>query len=176
MVPLQFEITSPPPLVVEVRLEKPACPGESNGELLAIPAGGSGPYLYRWANSSLSGDYVTGLAKGTYDLEVQDNFGCVSIGSGTVIETAPKIRMPNALSPGKFPDLFEGVSNCTVQFQLVVYNRWGQLVHSGNSGWDGTISGEPAPLGTYSYSITYTYVLEGKTEINSQKGAFLLVR
>ncbi len=175
-IPVQFEITSPPPLQVEVRLEKPACPGESNGELLAIPQGGSGPYVFLWGNPSLSGEFVTGLSKGVYTVDVQDVAGCVSKGSGTVLEEAPKIRMPTAMNPGQFPDLFEGVSNCKVEFLLTVYNRWGQLVYSGNSAWDGTLSGESAPLGTYSYSITYTFILEGKTEINNLKGSFLLVR
>jgi hypothetical protein len=32
-IPVAFEITSPPPLVVDVLLEKPACPGEANGAL-----------------------------------------------------------------------------------------------------------------------------------------------
>jgi len=161
---------------VEVRLEKPACPGEPNGELIALPSGGTGPFIYRWNDPNLNGQYLTGLSAGIYPLEVQDNLGCVSFGSGTVIETAPKIRMPTALNTGQTPDLFEGVSNCTVEFQLYVYNRWGQLVYSGKTGWDGTLSGDPAPVGTYSYSIIYTYFLEGKQEINSMKGSFLLIR
>jgi hypothetical protein len=43
-------------------------------------------------------------------------------------------------------------------------------------GWDGTISGEKAPIGTYSYTVNYRYDLEGMTEVNNIKGSFTLIR
>lgn len=176
VIPVTFQITSPPALVVDVRLEKPACPGGSNGELFVTPGGGSGPFIYRWSNPTLSGQYVVGLAKGEYELEVEDNQGCVSLGKGIVNEEAPQIRMPNGFAPTQLTGFYAGVSNCDTRFELSIYNRWGQLIYFGSEGWDGMISGDFAPPGTYSYSVNYYYQLEGKSIRQNLKGSFALIR
>jgi gliding motility-associated-like protein len=175
-IPVSFEITSPPPLVVDVTLAKTACPGEANGELLVVPSGPAGPFQFLWTPSSQLTDLATGLAKGTYQVQVTDAAGCVSFGSGTVIEEAPKIRMPNAFNPKEAPGKFTGVSNCVVNFSMVIYNRWGQLVYSGNEGWDGTFAGDNAPTDTYAYATTYSYLMEGNTVQVIFKGSVVLVR
>ncbi|WP_111669987.1 PKD domain-containing protein [Algoriphagus litoralis] len=177
-IPVSFEITSPAALEVEVRMEKPACPGGSNGELLALPSGGAGPFVYLWEDVNLRGrgNLVTGLSAGTYNLDVQDASGCISIGRGVVSENAPQIRMPTGFDPRQNEGLYQGVSNCEVNFELLIYNRWGQLIYSGVTGWDGKINGENAGTGTYSYFARYSYVLEGKQEFVEKRGSFLLVR
>jgi gliding motility-associated-like protein len=93
-----------------------------------------------------------------------------------VIEEAPKIRMPNAFNPKEAPGKFTGVSNCVVNFSMVIYNRWGQLVYSGNEGWDGTFAGDNAPTDTYAYATTYSYLMEGNTVQVIFKGSVVLVR
>lgn len=173
--PIDFEITSPLPLNVDVRLEKPACPGGSNGELLAIPTGGNGPYVFTWDEGSVNSDLV-GLSRGVYEVSVLDRDGCVSIGSGRVVEQAPQIRMPTGFDPRNDAALYEGVSNCEVNFQLWIYDRWGQLIYTGSTGWDGMINGEEAPGGTYSYLISYTYIIEEQPDDQQKRGVFTLIR
>ncbi len=175
-IPVNFEITSPAALEVDVRLEKPACPGGSNGELLALPKGGAGPYLYLWNSPNLSGNLISGLSAGTYDLEVTDASGCISIGKGVVKEEAPQIRMPTGFDPRQTPGIYQGVSNCETEFQLWIYNRWGQLVYTGSQGWDGLISGEEAGPGTYSYLLRYEFELEGIYQVEEKRGVFTLIR
>ena len=52
------------------------------------------------------------------------------------------------------------------QYQLYVFNRWGNVVFETNDyqqGWDGTYKGEPAQIGTYTYKIVFKlYSSEGK--------------
>jgi gliding motility-associated-like protein len=181
-IPIAFEITSPPPLVVDVLLEKPACPGEANGALFVEPSGPEGPFQYLWTPSDQRTQLATELAQGTYQVQVTDNAGCISFGTGIVKEEAPKIRMPNAFNPAddingdNKPDKFTGVSNCVVNFSMVIFNRWGQLIYSGNEGWDGTFAGDVAPVGTYSYVSTYSYINEGKTVQATFRGPVLLVQ
>jgi len=175
-IPVSFEITSPPPLVVDVSLAKPACPGGSNGELLASPSGPAGPFNYIWRPTDQTTDLATGLAKGEYQVQVTDAAGCVSFGTGIVLEEAPKIRMPNAFDPKQAPGVFRGVSNCVINFSMIVYNRWGQLVYSGTEGWDGRFEGQEAPTGTYSYTSSYTYVMNGNTVNVVFKGSVILVK
>lgn len=173
--PVSFEIVSPAPLEVDVRLEKPACPGGSNGELLAIPSGGNGPYIFTWEQGN-TGDGLVGLQRGSYQVSVLDGEGCVSIGEGRVVETSPQIRMPTGFDPVNNTPIYEGVSNCELNFQLWIYNRWGQLIYTGSAGWDGTIDGNDAPNGTYSYLVSYNYLLEEVAETQEKRGVFTLIR
>jgi PKD repeat protein len=178
VLPVNFEITSPVALEVEVRMEKPACPGGSNGELLVLPRGGDGPYIYLWKSSDLvgTGNLATGLKAGVYDLDVIDAKGCISFGKGTVSEAAPAVRMPTGFDPRQAPGVYMGVSNCESEFILWIYNRWGQLVYSGSSGWDGKVNGENAPTGSYSYFVRYEYALEGLSQTEEKRGSFILIR
>lgn len=176
-IPVAFEITSPAPLEVEVRLAKPACPGGSNGELFATPAGGVGPYVYSWENHSALGNQLLGVPKGYYNVAVTDKSGCVSLGSGEVKEKEPELRMPTGFIPNRQnEELYKGVSNCEIDFELWIYNRWGQLIYSGISGWDGLVEGEMAPIGIYSYLMRYTFPWEGKIELIEKRGTFTLIR
>ncbi|OOG74955.1 PKD domain-containing protein [Algoriphagus sp. A40] len=176
MIPLNFEITSPVPLEVDVRLEKAACPGGSNGELFVLPKGANGPFIYQWKDTRLSGNQVTGLSAGTYELEVKDASGCITIGQGIVREAAPEVRMPTGFDPRQAPGLYQGVSNCETEFQLWIFNRWGQLIYTGPSGWDGRVNGEDATTGTYSYLVIYSFLLEGKESTSEKRGTFTLIR
>lgn len=176
IIPVNFEITSPAALEVDVRLEKAACPGGSNGELFVMPKGTNGPFIYLWKDSRLSGNLVTGLSAGTYELEVMDASGCISIGKGTVSESAPEVRMPTGFDPRQAPGLYQGVSNCETEFQLWIYNRWGQLIYSGTEGWDGKVNGEEALPGTYTYFVRYEFALEGISQFEEKRGGFTLLR
>jgi PKD repeat protein len=172
---MPFEITSPPALLVNVRMEKPACPGGSNGELLAFPVGGNAPYVYTWENQSGIGNQLIGVPKGNYNVSVTDQTGCVSLGTGEVSETSPLVRMPTGFNPRE-ETLFKGVSNCEIEFQLWIYNRWGQLIYTGSSGWDGLAEGEEVQTGSYSYLMRYTFPLEDKIEVVDKRGTFALIR
>lgn len=176
VIPLAFEITSPPALEVSVRLEKPACPGGSNGELLAIPGGGDAPYIYTWEVPEGQGNQLIGVPRGTYQISVLDNSGCISLGTGEVLEAAPEVRMPTGFKPDASGDLFQGVSNCEIEFELWVYNRWGQLIYTGTTGWDGMVSNEEAPSGTYTYLYHYSFPMEGEVQTIEKRGGFTLIR
>ncbi|WP_296700027.1 PKD domain-containing protein [Algoriphagus sp.] len=176
IIPIEFEITSPPALEVEVRMEKPACPGGSNGELFAFPEGGKGPYVYSWEDPLGFGNQLIGVPRGNYNISVRDLSGCISIGVGEVKEAAPVVRMPTGFNPSSSDELFQGVSNCEIDFELWIYNRWGQLIYSGPSGWDGLISGNEAPSGSYSYLMSYSFPIEGEIQTIEKRGAFTLIR
>lgn len=175
-VPLNFEITSPPALEVDVRLTKPACPGGSNGELFAFPAGGKAPYIYYWDEENVSNNSLIGLSKGSYSISVLDASGCVSLGTGLVIEKAPEVRMPTGYNPIKDGGLFQGVSNCEINFDLWIFNRWGQLIYQGKEGWNGLVNGENASLGTYTFLMQYSFPLNDEIQTVEKRGSFLLVR
>ncbi|MFC3414871.1 PKD domain-containing protein [Algoriphagus hitonicola] len=176
LIELDFEVTSPAPPQVDVRLERPACPGGSDGELFASPVGSTGPFVYTWDFESTMGDQLVGVPKGEYAVSVTDGNGCVSLGVGEVTESAPEVRLPTGYYPERDQDLYQAISNCDLSFELWVYDRWGQLVYSGSEGWDGMVSGAEAPMGTYSYQVQYRYMLEDQEIFENKSGAFALIR
>lgn len=176
VVSISFEIGSPPPLEVQVRLAKAACPGEDNGELIAITEGLIGPNDYNWIETGQSTELATGLSRGEYHLELRDYNNCLYVGKGRVEEAPPEIRMPTGFNPKQFPSTYSGVSNCDVRFDLWVYDRWGELVYFGSTAWDGKTNGKDASHGTYAYIVRYYFTLDEKRQTIEKKGSFMLIR
>ncbi|MCH7396410.1 PKD domain-containing protein [Belliella sp. DSM 107340] len=174
VLPVNFTIDSPLPLEVAVRIEKFACPGESNGELLAEPLGGNEPFFYTWDFDNSNQFTIQGVPRGNYEVTVLDSRGCISFGSGEMLEADPIARMPTGFNPKD--GVLEAVANCDLDYELVVYTRWGELIYKGTTGWDGKINQEDAPLGTYSYVLTYNYILNGEPKSGQLSGSFILIR
>jgi gliding motility-associated-like protein len=118
---------------------------------------------------------------GTYTINLTtfDVFGCVSETSITVeVVASYRILVPNAFSPNgdglndTFLPKFRGLED----FEMHIFNKWGELVYSAYSledqGWDGRLRGKMSPNGNYVYKIIYRSV-EG--EEGSKTGVFTLV-
>ncbi|WP_236136639.1 PKD domain-containing protein [Mongoliitalea daihaiensis] len=173
-IPLLFDINSPLPLEVGVRIIRPACPGQFNGELLAEPTGDFSPFIFSWDFDNGTDAILSNIPKGTYTVTVRNQSGCVSVGTADMIEARPQVRMPTGFKPSDGE--YMGVSNCDLSFNLKVINRWGQLVYSGDTGWNGLIDNSPAPLGSYGYVFTYNYLFEGELVEEEIKGIVTLIR
>ena len=90
--------------------------------------------------------------------------------------------MPNAFTPngdGK-NDLFGPVSFGALTIkEFRIYNRWGELVHNGNVGWDGTFKGKAQPVGTFIYYIQVQHPdadHPGVEKTETKEGSFALIR
>jgi len=108
--------------------------------------------------NTIGGDYEVQLV-------VSNAYGCSDTLTGviTVFENYT-LFIPNSFSPdgNEFNNLFlvYGYGIETSNFQLEIYNRWGELIFVSNNpeiGWDGSlgIKGEMAPIGTYNYYLSY---------------------
>ena len=69
--------------------------------------------------------------------------------------------MPDAFSPNGdgINDVFKPSGTFYDNFQLIIYNRWGQSLYQTTdaaSGWDGTLQGNRAPEGQYVYKVVIT--------------------
>jgi len=117
----------------------------------------------------------------TYVVTSVDSNGC-SAGNDTVtvqISTACiYLDIPTAFSPnndGK-NDVFHALSQGVTQFEMSVYNRWGELVFSSNDvhdGWNGKYKGTDQPVGVYLYTLKA--MLNDGTLID-KKGSVTLIR
>ena len=100
-----------------------------------------------------AGVYVVNLTKGackatdTLTVTTLDCNGC-------------SVYIPNAFTPNndEANDIFTTYTNCPfiAQYQLQVYNRYGELVFESldeTKGWNGEYKGNPSPPGVYVYVL-----------------------
>ena len=117
----------------------------------------------------------------TVHLTVTNSDGC----SDDTIQVVPvednfAFYVPNSFSPnndGK-NEIFLPRVNDIVNYELVIYNRWGELIFYTNNpdtGWDGFINEKPAPEGVYVWRIHYAKIGTPE-EMMVKNGTITLVR
>lgn len=95
-----------------------------------------------------------------------------------------ELYFPTAFSPNSdgLNDKFQpmGILDDISEFNMQIFNRWGQLVFTSNNvhtGWDSYYNGEPSPIGVYIFKVKY---LSGNSCSGflpfSQHGTFALIR
>ncbi len=109
-----------------------------------------------------------------------DETGCSNMRSFIVKISLPNaVFIPNAFSPNQdgqndeFVIRFQGNLQ---QFDLFIYNSWGQQIYQGNLNsafWDGTYQNEKLPIGVYVYFIRSRYI---NGEQVFKKGNITLIR
>ncbi len=120
-------------------------------------------------------------AVGTYTITLMaiTNEGCNDTTSIQItIEPETTFFIPEAFSPNAdgHNELFMAFGTNINSFQIVIFNRWGNMVYTGNDlgkGWDGNINGNKAPEDVYVYKVTYT---DYKDRKHNLKGRFSLIR
>lgn len=134
---------------------------------------------YNWSDGGRQNPHSITQA-GTYSLEVRDRNGCYGTDQVSIATTfCIEIMIPNAFTPngdGK-NDLFRPLVPVALPgYRMQIWNRWGLRVFEttlSTKGWDGTLSGQPQPAGTYVYKITY------KTPTGQEKqqaGTLVMIR
>lgn len=144
---------------------------------------GAGFHSYLW-NDGSSEQTLLASERGTYFVWVESDLGCR--GSDTVWIVPCKIRvfLPNAFSPDGdgSNEVFQPVWDDTfpVEYQLSVFNRWGQIIFQTNDylkGWDGTFDGDNAPDGVYVYTVAARFSSYTETnQMQETRGTFMLIR
>ncbi|NVK48559.1 MAG: PKD domain-containing protein [Cyclobacteriaceae bacterium] len=170
--PIQGIMEAPEALEVSFEQLSPGCPGGVDGSIRVLIEGGTPPYQIQWENGT-SGDLITNLSSGDYGVIVTDANNCVVNGVGRVSEARPSVRMPSGFLPSEGP--YQPISNCSISYELFVFDRWGQMIFSGSEGWNGLFKGESMPVGVYSYLLRYQYSLDSGIQNDQITGAFTLV-
>ena len=76
---LSFEVTAPPPIVVDTVMAMPTCGGGMDGSITLPTSGGSPPYNYNWQGRGFNGDnFLRNIGKGDYQVVVRDNNNCTN--------------------------------------------------------------------------------------------------
>lgn len=119
---------------------------------------GSPPYVFIWSTGNTS-DEATELEAGDYLVTVTDNDSHDTTFYFTISEEVCEPGVANHFTPNgdDFNDRWSiSGLNYFPDFELIVYNRWGQRVHYQTGQyipWDGTNLGLPLPDATYYYII-----------------------
>jgi gliding motility-associated-like protein len=153
-----------PPLDVEAGPDKEIMVGEQ----VTLEGTANGTYPVTWtpalgltfANGDMLHPTVSPLVTLTYTLSA--GVGTCADQSTVTVTVRPRLRIPNAISPNgdgendtwQIDYLGDYAAN-----HVLVFNRWGSKVfetsgYGRSNEWNGTISGQPAPVGTYYYVIT----------------------
>jgi gliding motility-associated-like protein len=112
---------------------------------------------YLWSTGETT-ESIFVESKGTYNLTITDA-NC-SANNFVLVDTCPEFGIPKAFSPNgdEVNDIFQVIGVGLHEFELLIFNRWGQVIYKTNSqneGWDGTMSGSPCQTDVYIYKITY---------------------
>lgn len=184
--PIEGVISGPQEMEVRFVEISESCPGGNFGRLAVEVDGGVGPYRYTWslgggiAASTLSNQelpsqsFISNMPSGEYEVMVTDSNGCKVRAYGRIPETKPQVRMPTGYLPSD--GLYYPVANCSLDYFLTIYDRWGNVSYTGSEGWDGLINGKEAPTGTYTYQISYQFRLGDQLESEKKSGVFILIR
>ncbi len=117
-----------------------------------------------------------------YYVLVTNEFGCEAIDSVQLNVIGDyEVFLPTAFSPNgdgvndTYQPYIIGSAPDRVMDEFVIYNRWGEAVYQSNdrfAGWDGTINGQPQPIGTFVVIVRST--VKGTERID--RTSFTLVR
>ena len=111
-------------------------------------------------------------------LTIETEYHCFDTIVDSVLVDMYWLKPPNAFTPGGNNNLnakylVKGAG--VVDFNIVIYSRWGGIVYSSNDineGWDGTINNE-VMTGQYSYYIEVRNIYD---EIHKYQGIIQLLR
>ncbi|HEY6504611.1 MAG TPA: gliding motility-associated C-terminal domain-containing protein [Chitinophagaceae bacterium] len=131
-----------------------------------------------WQDGSTAPTYTI-TQTGTYSLTATNNCGSTA-DDMSVVNGVCKVHVPNAFTPNNdgLNDLFKALGTETVtQFNLKVFNRWGEVVFQTSDktrGWDGKLSGVALPSAVFIYVLQYTDM--NSPQPQTLKGTFVLIR
>lgn len=132
--------------------------------------------------STLEEFQYTFPAAGSYPvtLTVENGYGCTDQYSYTVVVKGEfVIFIPNAFTPDDNGrnDIFKAEAVEVLDFNMKVYNRWGEKIFESNSieiGWDGTYKGVDVEPGVYIYTVEAEGIYPN-SQVN-KNGTITLVR
>ncbi|MDP2187141.1 MAG: gliding motility-associated C-terminal domain-containing protein [Sphingobacteriaceae bacterium] len=142
---------------IQVMADTTLCPGES----LRIDAAAFG-ISFLWSTGQTT-PAITVIDTGTYIVEVTSNNGCILYDTIRVkYRCDTRVFMPTAFTPNGdgLNDIFLPALQSVDEgdYELSIYDRWGQLVFftsDPRTGWNGEIRGQPAQQGAYQYVVRY---------------------
>ncbi len=148
---------------------------------------------YNWflndvmVNPSYTSRVYTAAYPGAYRVDLTNSFGCTNSDPTVVInDCEPVVTAPNAFRPASVNDINKNFMAFTFfitdNFEVVIYNRWGEVVFEDtkrNFQWNGGFKNnlnQPVPGGTYVYLVRYVSSFHPDQGVQEQRGGVVLLR
>lgn len=147
--------------------------------------------LYNWFKNQLSLNFTERVlnadSEGIFEVDITNSFGCVSRDKTEVRnECIPKIVAPDAFRPSSAQvankEFYLFTFFITDNFQILIYNRWGEIVFESsdrNFKWNGGYknnAGQPVPPGMYAYVVKYESTFRPDKGLQEKRGGVSLLR
>ncbi len=128
-----------------------------SGKIMILDAGAG--YTYAWQDNSTAQTYIV-TTQGDYWVMVTNDCGTESDTIDIILCPTSALYVPNGFTPNGDTrnDKFMPVALNITEFEMHIYDRWGQdIFHTTdvNEGWNGKCQGKLCPLGVYVYFISY---------------------
>ena len=150
------------------------------GQEKVITATGVEPFY--WSTGEM-GTSIIVKQSGIYFVNATNICGVAGDTIGIAYENCPcNVWIPNAFSPNTDSknENYKIVSDCILEeFNLRIYNRWGQEVFAGNdidSFWDGFYKNTDAPEGIYVAKVNYKGYANGRLKDEQVVRTIMLLR
>ncbi len=116
---------------------------------------------------------------GEYAVTITDENHCQASDTVQITVEGCSLFIPNSFTPNGdgIDDEFGAVGENILEYNLKIFNRWGQLVFESvnlNDKWDGTFGNTKADLGVYNYQLRYKFNIHKQTK--QSYGTVTLVR
>ncbi len=142
---------------------------------------GAESYFWDFGDGTTSTEYEPThiyTAKGAYDITLVaiNANGCTDtlrMRNAVIADEGADVRIPNAFTPspdgpsgggvggGGINDVFIPIMEGVVEFNMLIYNRWGELLFESNSrsiGWDGYFKGQICSADVYVYKLNMKFL------------------
>lgn len=174
------QVNDRPAPVFALTKEAVLCEGDQ-GRAQLVASGATGLH-YLWLTLNDTTKTITVSKVGQYAVLVTDPQGCTATATALVVNKCePRVNVPDAFTPNNdgVNDVLQVFSAYVTDFELRVYNRWGEVIFVSNNPeqkWDGTYKGAAYPSMLYPWVITYKS--ESFPERNKivKRGSVLLLR
>lgn len=154
-----------------------------DGGSTTLAVGGPSNLTYVWSENAQLGRTLPVNRVGNFLVRATDPTGCSTVAATRVVDFCePRVFIPEAFTPNgdKANDLLEIRRAYTSDFELKIFNRWGEVVFVSNDPenvmWDGTYRGMVYPPMMYAYVISYGSEYDPEMPRVVRRGSVLLIR
>ncbi len=155
---IEVEIAHPDSIHPNLIITQPSCSAVYDGEIEAVPTGGTPGYSFLWGDSSDT-EKISEVREGTYYLTITDINNCSFIYTIDLPEAEFCLVIYNTFTPNNDGSndvwLIENIEEFE-RSEIWIYNRVGNLVYQAENyqnNWAGTFEGKDLPEGTYYFII-----------------------
>jgi gliding motility-associated-like protein len=128
----------------------------------AVLDAGNPECTFLWNNGQIT-EVILADEYGQYNVHITTPLNC-SIDDSVLVQEycQSAIYLPNTFTPDGdgVNDLFFPNGTNVSTAELMIFDRWGELVHSGKDGdawWDGKVNGNPVQDGVYIWKVKYRF-------------------